>query len=230
MESRMHAAICLGPTGSLQGTYKFFSLLTGRQLRQLVFPPCPMPDSLITTVEELSTADNLPGDFNFADCQGVLFEWNDKSLETSEPLLDHRPTYPAIPAKLPGVALGHDKGLMPIEPKIIPQGQAETTAALKIKGRACADGRKQRYIYSKDNTTSPMVAMESVMLMAVIEVYEEQEVACYDIPGTFLHANLDEDVVMVLKGWLAELMVQVAPNLYRKLYHSQRMWEANRVR
>ena len=33
---------------------------------------------------------------------------------------------------------------------------------------------------------------------------------------SFLHDDLDEDITMVLKGRLAELMVQVAPNLYRK--------------
>ena len=54
------------------------------------------------------------------------------------------------------------------------------------------------------------------MLTAVIDAHEERKVACYDIPGAFLHAELDEDVIMVLKGRLAELMVQVAPNLYRK--------------
>jgi hypothetical protein len=32
----------------------------------------------------------------------------------------------------------------------------------------------------------------------------------------FFHANLDKDITMILKGRLAKLMVQVAPNLYRK--------------
>ena len=40
--------------------------------------------------------------------------------------------------------------------------------------------------------------------------------AYFDILGAFLHAELDEEVIMVLKGQLAELMVQLAPNLYRK--------------
>jgi hypothetical protein len=34
--------------------------------------------------------------------------------------------------------------------------------------------------------------------------------------GHFLYADIKEDITMVLKGRLAELMVQVAPNLYRK--------------
>ena len=34
--------------------------------------------------------------------------------------------------------------------------------------------------------------------------------------GAILQADSDKDITMVLKGRLAELMVQVAPNLYRK--------------
>jgi hypothetical protein len=60
------------------------------------------------------------------------------------------------------------------------------------------------------------VSTEAVFITAVIEAHEGRDVACFDIPGAFLHADSDEDITMILKGRLAELMVQVAPNLYRK--------------
>jgi hypothetical protein len=60
------------------------------------------------------------------------------------------------------------------------------------------------------------VATELVFITAVISTHEGRNVACSDIPGTFLHADVNEDITMVLKDRLAELMVQVAPNLYRK--------------
>ncbi len=86
-----------------------------------------------------------------------------------------------------------------------------------IKARMCADGRKQKDgTWAKQDTTSPTVAMESVFITAVIDAHEGRDVACFDIPGAFLHADVDEDITMVLKGRLEELMVQVAPNLYRK--------------
>ncbi len=47
-------------------------------------------------------------------------------------------------------------------------------------------------------------------------MHKGQDVACFDISGAFLHADLDKDIIMILKGRLAKLMVQVAPNLYRK--------------
>ena len=68
----------------------------------------------------------------------------------------------------------------------------------------------------KQESTSPTVSTESVFLTAVIDAHERRNVGCYDIPGAFLHADSDENITMVLKGRLAELMVQVAPNLYRK--------------
>ena len=42
----------------------------------------------------------------------------------------------------------------------------------KIKGRGCADGRKQRLYMSKDETSSPTVSIESVMLSCVIDADE----------------------------------------------------------
>ncbi len=86
-----------------------------------------------------------------------------------------------------------------------------------VKARMCADGCKQKDgTWSKQETTSPTVATESVFITAVIDAHEGRNVACFNISGAFLHADSDEDITMVLKGRLAELMVQVAPNLYRK--------------
>ena len=36
------------------------------------------------------------------------------------------------------------------------------------------------------------------------------------IPGAFLHAENDEDVIMFVRGRLAELMTKIAPQTYRK--------------
>ena len=76
---------------------------------------------------------------------------------------------------------------------------------MTVKARMCADGRKQRGDWTKQESTSPTVATESVFITAVVAAHEERDVACYDIPGAFLHADSDEDITMVLKGRLAEL-------------------------
>jgi hypothetical protein len=58
--------------------------------------------------------------------------------------------------------------------------------------------------------------MEAVFITMVVDACKGCNVTCFDIPGVFLPADSDEDITMILKGRLAELMVQVAPNLYSK--------------
>ena len=89
----------------------------------------------------------------------------------------------------------------------------------KIKGRSCADGRPQRETMTKEETTSPTVMNENVFITATIDAHEGRDVATVDVPGAFLHTDVDpndETVHMVLRGVLAELMVKVDPKLYTK--------------
>jgi hypothetical protein len=58
--------------------------------------------------------------------------------------------------------------------------------------------------------------MEAVFITVVVDAYEGCDIAYFNIPGSFLHADFDKDITIILKGRLAELMVQVVPNLYRK--------------
>jgi hypothetical protein len=85
-----------------------------------------------------------------------------------------------------------------------------------IKGRGCADGRKQREYTSKDETSSPTVAIESVMLSCTIDAKEGRDVATADIPGAFMQTDMDGTVHMMLEGKMAELLVKIDPKLYRK--------------
>ena len=54
------------------------------------------------------------------------------------------------------------------------------------------------------------------MLKAVINAKEECEVAGFDLPGAYLSADMDSEVLMVLQEKLALLMVKTAPQIYRK--------------
>jgi hypothetical protein len=85
-----------------------------------------------------------------------------------------------------------------------------------IKGRGCADGRKQRAYTTKEDTSSPTVAIESVMLSCVIDAMERRDIATVDIPGAFMQTDMDELVHVKLEGKMAELLVLIDPKLYRK--------------
>jgi hypothetical protein len=70
----------------------------------------------------------------------------------------------------------------------------------RIKGRGCADGRKERDHTAKDEATSPTVAIESVLLSCTIDAKERRDVATADTPGAFMQVDMDEDVCMKLEG------------------------------
>jgi hypothetical protein len=65
-----------------------------------------------------------------------------------------------------------------------------------VKGRGCADGRKQRKYIAKEDASSPTVATESVFITAVIDAEEGRDVAVVDIPGAFMQANMDEETIV----------------------------------
>ena len=75
-----------------------------------------------------------------------------------------------------------------------------------IKGRGCADGRKQREYTSREDASSPTVAIESLLLSCVINAKEARDVATADIPGAFMQADMDDVVHMKLEGTMAELL------------------------
>ncbi len=85
-----------------------------------------------------------------------------------------------------------------------------------VKGRACINGAPQRAYIAKEDAASPTVSVESTFITATIAAAEKRKVRCYDVPSAFVNTDVDEDVIMVLKGELAEMMIQIAPEVYRR--------------
>lgn len=91
-----------------------------------------------------------------------------------------------------------------------------------IKGRGCADGRKQRLYKTKAETSSPTVRTESLMLSCAIDAKERRSVLTCDIPGAFMQVDVDEVVHVRLEGALADLLAKVDPGLYTKYLCTER--------
>ena len=77
------------------------------------------------------------------------------------------------------------------------------------------NGEPQRAYTSKEDTSSPTVANEFVFISSVIVANEKRFVRYYDVPGAFLHTESDENVLMVIRGELEEMMIHIAPQIYR---------------
>ena len=86
----------------------------------------------------------------------------------------------------------------------------------KIKGRMCSNGSTQRSRYEKGEATSPTVSTDAVLITSAIDAHEGRDIAVIDLPGAFLHAKMDDMVYMVMRGELAELMAETAPQIYRQ--------------
>ena len=87
-----------------------------------------------------------------------------------------------------------------------------------VKARKCAVGSKQRTFpgYVKSEWASPKVSTDGVIITSTIEAHEGRDVAVIDLPNAFLNADNNEQTLMLLKGKLVELMVQIDPQMYRK--------------
>ena len=58
--------------------------------------------------------------------------------------------------------------------------------------------------------------MDGVIITLVIEAHKGYDVAVVDLPNVFLNAINNEQTLMLLKGKLTKLMVQINPQLYQK--------------
>ena len=56
-EPRTNLAICMGPTGNLQGSYKLLSFVTGKKVTQRKFTDMPVTEAVIKQVEVMAVKD-----------------------------------------------------------------------------------------------------------------------------------------------------------------------------
>ena len=66
----------------------------------------------------------------------------------------------------------------------------------KIKGRGCANGRKQRLLIQKEQTSFPTVSNQALFLSFVIDAKEKRDVGTADVPGAFLQPKSEGEVII----------------------------------
>jgi hypothetical protein len=83
----------------------------------------------------------------------------------------------------------------------------------QIKARAVADGCTQKR-YLEEETYSPTVRLESIMLSTLIDAHENRHIKTVDIKGAFLKVKVPEDMELIVKmeGDLAILLNQLNDN------------------
>ena len=77
-----------------------------------------------------------------------------------------------------------------------------------MKDRTCAGGSSQRqYLKQDESVAPPTVSLESILTTLLIDAHEGKDVDIFDVPGTYLQANLNvgddtERVILKLTGVL----------------------------
>jgi hypothetical protein len=86
----------------------------------------------------------------------------------------------------------------------------------QIKGRACINGAPQRVYIPKEEAALPTISTESTFITAAITASENRKVRCYDVPSVFVNTDVDKDVLMVLKGKPATMLLNIATEVYQR--------------
>ena len=84
----------------------------------------------------------------------------------------------------------------------------------KIKGRTVADGSVQRKYVPREEASSPTLSLEALMGVLLINSFEERDVAVFDVPGAYLHADIPDDKFVLLKfegDYFVDIMCEVNP-------------------
>jgi hypothetical protein len=86
-----------------------------------------------------------------------------------------------------------------------------------IKGRTVAGGNKQRDFISKEDSSSPTVSTEAVLLTCIIEAAEDRDVAVIDIPNAFIQTKIEDEkdmAIIKIRGVLVDMLLDIAPDVY----------------
>jgi hypothetical protein len=87
----------------------------------------------------------------------------------------------------------------------------------KIKGRTVAGGNKQRDFISKEDSSSPTVSIEAVLLSCIIDAEEGRDVAVIDIPNAFIQTRIEDEkdmAIIKIRGVLMDMLLEIAPEVY----------------
>jgi hypothetical protein len=93
----------------------------------------------------------------------------------------------------------------------------------KLKGRTFANSWFQRSKYTKEETTSPTVSTDTLMISLVIDAKEQHDVATANVDRAYFHADMEDFVLLKLVGEAANIMCHVNPQYEKFVVIENRM-------
>jgi hypothetical protein len=71
-------------------------------------------------------------------------------------------------------------------------------------------------LFQRKTLASPTMLMKFMFITSTITASEKRHNQCFDESSAVVNTDVDKEVLMVLKIELAEMMVHVAPQIYRR--------------
>ena len=81
-----------------------------------------------------------------------------------------------------------------------------------LKRRTCADGRSQRSYISKEDAASPVCSNVALMISMVVAAYANRKHATCDVTSAYLHADMDNFVVIKIQGQIVDILCAKNPS------------------
>jgi hypothetical protein len=79
-----------------------------------------------------------------------------------------------------------------------------------LKGRTVADGSVQRDLYDKQDTTSPTVTTDALMMSLLIDAHEGRDVATADVVGAYLNAFMEDFTLLRVEGESVDILCDIS--------------------
>jgi hypothetical protein len=93
------------------------------------------------------------------------------------------------------------------------------------ESRLVVGGNNQWDYLTKEDSSLPTVATESVLITSIVDAAEKRDVAIIDIPNAFIQtrvANKKDRVIIRIRGVLVEWVTKTAPEVYNKYVTSDK--------
>jgi hypothetical protein len=81
------------------------------------------------------------------------------------------------------------------------------------------DGRPQRQLYTKEETSSPTISTDALMLSLLIGATEHMDVATANVAGAYLHAEMEDLTLQKMEGESVEIMCNVCEDYIEYVCH-----------
>ena len=219
MAGRTNGMIPLLSSGNIQGSVHCFSLETKRVVVRDSWTVLPMPDIVISMLNNLAEEDKQEDrvtrdpEFRVRNKVIQLSADEDKTIEELRREVQQMLTKQVWKPVLWEYLTDEERrstisSSMFLKEKFTADGKFD-----KLRARLVAGGHQQdRSVYSDSETSSPTVSITSLFLIAATAAKENRKVVTIDFSGAYINAHIKKKVLMRIDKTLSSVVTDLDPS------------------